>query len=209
MKHFICLTFCFLFVFSLYAKNIPVESSVNEDGTVEILNPKGLISQRIACRNNTNLSFSVEVEGYKLKATTKTQITGKNKKNLKANKWTGLTSIFDGSMDNFGKFIVSVTDGTILEYKLSTNHGDLYIDIYKVEMNDGTVSEELEEIQKTVVSKNKGTKISVKNNKNENPAKNSNEEPVVDQLLKWKQLLDMGAITQEEYDEQKALLLKR
>ena len=36
---------------------------------------------------------------------------------------------------------------------------------------------------------------------------NNQEESVVDQLFKWKQLLDMGAITQEEYDEQKGKLL--
>ena len=148
----------------------------------------------------------MEIEGFKLKADTKTRITGKTKKNLKANKWTGLSSIFDGTLDNFGKFIVSVKDGNILEYKLSTNHGDLYIDIFKVEMNDGTVSEELEENRKTVVKKSKGTKISIKDNKKETPH-NNQEESVVDQLFKWKQLLDMGAITQEEYDKQKAKLL--
>lgn len=194
------------FAFSSYAKAIPVESTVNDEGDIEIINPKGLISQRIACRNHTNLNFYVEIEGFKLKANTKTRITGKTKKNLKANKWTGLTSIFDGTLDNFGKFIVSVKDGNILEYKLSTNHGDLYIDIFKVEMNDGTVSEELEENKKTVVKKSKGTKISIKDNKKETPH-NNQEESVVDQLFKWKQLLDMGAITQEEYDKQKAKLL--
>lgn len=194
------------FAFSSYAKAIPVESTVNDEGDIEIINPKGLISQRIACRNHTNLNFYVEIEGFKLKADTKTRITGKTKKNLKANKWTGLTSIFDGTLDNFGKFIVSVKDGNILEYKLSTNHGDLYIDIFKVEMNDGTVSEELEENRKTVVKKSKGTKISIKDNKKETPH-NNQEESVVDQLFKWKQLLDMGAITQEEYDKQKAKLL--
>lgn len=194
------------FAFSSYAKAIPVESTVNDEGDIEIINPKGLISQRIACRNHTNLNFYVEIEGFKLKADTKTRITGKTKKNLKANKWTGLSSIFDGTLDNFGKFIVSVKDGNILEYKLSTNHGDLYIDIFKVEMNDGTVSEELEENKKTVVKKSKGTKISIKDNKKETPH-NNQEESVVDQLFKWKQLLDMGAITQEEYDEQKAKLL--
>lgn len=194
------------FAFSSYAKAIPVESTVNDEGDIEIINPKGLISQRIACRNHTNLNFYVEIEGFKLKADTKTRITGKTKKNLKANKWTGLSSIFDGTLDNFGKFIVSVKDGNILEYKLSTNHGDLYIDIFKVEMNDGTVSEELEENRKTVVKKSKGTKISIKDNKKETPH-NNQEESVVDQLFKWKQLLDMGAITQEEYDEQKAKLL--
>lgn len=194
------------FAFSSYAKAIPVESTVNDEGDIEIINPKGLISQRIACRNHTNLNFYVEIEGFKLKADTKTRITGKTKKNLKANKWTGLSSIFDGTLDNFGKFIVSVKDGNILEYKLSTNHGDLYIDIFKVEMNDGTVSEELEENKKTVVKKSKGTKISIKDNKKETPH-NNQEESVVDQLLKWKQLLDMGAITQEEYDKQKAKLL--
>lgn len=194
------------FAFSSYAKAIPVESTVNDEGDIEIINPKGLISQRIACRNHTNLNFYVEIEGFKLKADTKTRITGKTKKNLKANKWTGLSSIFDGTLDNFGKFIVSVKDGNILEYKLSTNHGDLYIDIFKVEMNDGTVSEELEENRKTVVKKSKGTKISIKDNKRETPH-NNQEESVVDQLFKWKQLLDMGAITQEEYDKQKAKLL--
>lgn len=194
------------FAFSSYAKAIPVESTVNDEGDIEIINPKGLISQRIACRNHTNLNFYVEIEGFKLKADTKTRITGKTKKNLKANKWTGLSSIFDGTLDNFGKFIVSVKDGNILEYKLSTNHGDLYIDIFKVEMNDGTVSEELEENRKTVVKESKGTKISIKDNKKETPH-NNQEESVVDQLFKWKQLLDMGAITQEEYDEQKAKLL--
>lgn len=194
------------FAFSSYAKAIPVESTVNDEGDIEIINPKGLISQRIACRNHTNLNFYVEIEGFKLKADTKTRITGKTKKNLKANKWTGLSSIFDGTLDNFGKFIVSVKDGNILEYKLSTNHGDLYIDIFKVEMNDGTVSEELEENKKTVVKKSKGTKISIKDNKKETPH-NNKEESVVDQLFKWKQLLDMGAITQEEYDKQKAKLL--
>lgn len=194
------------FAFSSYAKAIPVESTVNDEGDIEIINPKGLISQRIACRNHTNLNFYVEIEGFKLKADTKTRITGKTKKNLKANKWTGLSSIFDGTLDNFGKFIVSVKDGNILEYKLSTNHGDLYIDIFKVEMNDGTVSEELEENRKTVVKKSKGTKISIKDNKKETPH-NNQEESVVDQLFKWKQLLDMGAITQEEYDKQKAKLL--
>lgn len=194
------------FAFSSYAKAIPVESTVNDEGDIEIINPKGLISQRIACRNHTNLNFYVEIEGFKLKADTKTRITGKAKKNLKANKWTGLSSIFDGTLDNFGKFIVSVKDGNILEYKLSTNHGDLYIDIFKVEMNDGTVSEELEENRKTVVKESKGTKISIKDNKKETPH-NNQEESVVDQLFKWKQLLDMGAITQEEYDEQKAKLL--
>ena len=194
------------FAFSSYAKAIPVESTVNDEGDIEIINPKGLISQRIACRNHTNLNFYVEIEGFKLKANTKTRITGKTKKNLKANKWTGLSSIFDGTLDNFGKFIVSVKDGNILEYKLSTNHGDLYIDIFKVEMNDGTVSEELEENRKTVVKESKGTKISIKDNKKETPH-NNQEESVVDQLLKWKQLLDMGAITQEEYDKQKAKLL--
>lgn len=194
------------FAFSSYAKAIPVESTVNDEGDIEIINPKGLISQRIACRNHTNLNFYVEIEGFKLKANTKTRITGKTKKNLKANKWTGLSSIFDGTLDNFGKFIVSVKDGNILEYKLSTNHGDLYIDIFKVEMNDGTVSEELEENRKTVVKKSKGTKISIKDNKKETPH-NNQEESVVDQLFKWKQLLDMGAITQEEYDKQKAKLL--
>ena len=194
------------FAFSSYAKAIPVESTVNDEGDIEIINPKGLISQRIACRNHTNLNFYVEIEGFKLKADTKTRITGKTKKNLKANKWTGLSSIFDGTLDNFGKFIVSVKDGNILEYKLSTNHGDLYIDIFKVEMNDGTVSEELEENKKTVVKKSKGTKISIKDNKKETPH-NNQEESVVDQLFKWKQLLDMGAITQEEYNEQKAKLL--
>ena len=194
------------FAFSSYAKAIPVESTVNDEGDIEIINPKGLISQRIACRNHTNLNFYVEIEGFKLKANTKTRITGKTKKNLKANKWTGLSSIFDGTLDNFGKFIVSVKDGNILEYKLSTNHGDLYIDIFKVEMNDGTVSEELEENRKTVVKESKGTKISIKDNKKETPH-NNQEESVVDQLFKWKQLLDMGAITQEEYDEQKAKLL--
>lgn len=196
------------FAFSSYAKAIPVESTVNDEGDIEIINPKGLISQRIACRNHTNLNFYVEIEGFKLKADTKTRITGKTKKNLKANKWTGLSSIFDGTLDNFGKFIVSVKDGNILEYKLSTNHGDLYIDIFKVEMNDGTVSEELEENKKTVVKKSKGTKISIKDNKKETPH-NNQEESVVDQLFKWKQLLDMGAITQEEYDEQKAKLLNK
>lgn len=196
------------FAFSSYAKAIPVESTVNDEGDIEIINPKGLISQRIACRNHTNLNFYVEIEGFKLKANTKTRITGKTKKNLKANKWTGLSSIFDGTLDNFGKFIVSVKDGNILEYKLSTNHGDLYIDIFKVEMNDGTVSEELEENRKTVVKKSKGTKISIKDNKKETPH-NNQEESVVDQLFKWKQLLDMGAITQEEYDEQKAKLLNK
>ena len=194
------------FAFSSYAKAIPVESTVNDEGDIEIINPKGLISQRIACRNHTNLNFYVEIEGFKLKADTKTRITEKTKKNLKANKWTGLSSIFDGTLDNFGKFIVSVKDGNILEYKLSTNHGDLYIDIFKVEMNDGTVSEELEENKKTVVKKSKGTKISIKDNKKETPH-NNQEESVVDQLFKWKQLLDMGAITQEEYDKQKAKLL--
>ena len=194
------------FAFSSYAKAIPVESTVNDEGDIEIINPKGLISQRIACRNHTNLNFYVEIEGFKLKANTKTRITGKTKKNLKANKWTGLSSIFDGTLDNFGKFIVSVKDGNILEYKLSTNHGDLYIDIFKVEMNDGTVSEELEENRKTVVKESKGTKISIKDNKKETPH-NNQEESVVDQLFKWKQLLDMGAITQEEYDKQKAKLL--
>lgn len=194
------------FAFSSYAKAIPVESTVNDEGDIEIINPKGLISQRIACRNHTNLNFYVEIEGFKLKADTQTRITGKTKKNLKANKWTGLSSIFDGTLDNFGKFIVSVKDGNILEYKLSTNHGDLYIDIFKVEMNDGTVSEELEENKKTVVKKSKGTKISIKDNKKETPH-NNQEESVVDQLFKWKQLLDMGAITQEEYDKQKAKLL--
>lgn len=194
------------FAFSSYAKAIPVESTVNDEGDIEIINPKGLISQRIACRNHTNLNFYVEIEGFKLKADTKTRITGKTKKNLKANKWTGLSSIFDGTLDNFGKFIVSVKDGNILEYKLSTNHGDLYIDIFKVEMNDGTVSEELEENRKTVVKESKGTKISIKDNKKETPH-NNQEESVVDQLFKWKQLLDMGAITQEEYDKQKAKLL--
>lgn len=194
------------FAFSSYAKAIPVESTVNDEGDIEIINPKGLISQRIACRNHTNLNFYVEIEGFKLKADTKTRITGKTKKNLKANKWTGLSSIFDGTLDNFGKFIVSVKDGNILEYKLSTNHGDLYIDIFKVEMNDGTVSEELEENKKTVVKKSKGTKISIKDNKKETPH-NNQEESVVDQLFKWKKLLDMGAITQEEYDKQKAKLL--
>lgn len=194
------------FTFSSYAKAIPVESTVNDEGDIEIINPKGLISQRIACRNHTNLNFYVEIEGFKLKANTKTRITGKTNKNLKANKWTGLSSIFDGTLDNFGKFIVSVKDGNILEYKLSTNHGDLYIDIFKVEMNDGTVSEELEENKKTVVKKSKGTKILLKDNKKETPH-NNQEESVVDQLFKWKQLLDMGAITQEEYDEQKAKLL--
>lgn len=194
------------FAFSSYAKAIPVESTVNDEGDIEIINPKGLISQRIACRNHTNLNFYVEIEGFKLKADTKTRITGKTKKNLKANKWTGLSSIFDGTLDNFGKFIVSVKDGNILEYKLSTNHGDLYIDIFKVEMNDGTVSEELEENRKTVVKESKGTKISIKDNKKET-SHNNQEESVVDQLFKWKQLLDMGAITQEEYDEQKAKLL--
>ena len=194
------------FAFSSYAKAIPVESTVNDEGDIEIINPKGLISQRIACRNHTNLNFYVEIEGFKLKADTKTRITGKTKKNLKANKWTGLSSIFDGTLDNFGKFIVSVKDGNILEYKLSTNHGALYIDIFKVEMNDGTVSEELEENKKTVVKKSKGTKISIKDNKKETPH-NNQEESVVDQLFKWKQLLDMGAITQEEYDKQKAKLL--
>lgn len=196
------------FAFSSYAKAIPVESTVNDEGDIEIINPKGLISQRIACRNHTNLNFYVEIEGFKLKADTKTRITGKTKKNLKANKWTGLSSIFDGTLDNFGKFIVSVKDGNILEYKLSTNHGDLYIDIFKVEMNDGTVSEELEENKKTVVKKSKGTKISIKDNKKETPH-NNQEESVVDQLFKWKQLLDMGAITQEEYDKQKAKLLNK
>ena len=194
------------FAFSSYAKAIPVESTVNDEGDIEIINPKGLISQRIACRNHTNLNFYVEIEGFKLKADTKTRITGKTKKNLKANKWTGLSSIFDGTLDNFGKFIVSVKDGNILEYKLSTNHGDLYIDIFKVEMNDGTVSEELEENRKTVVKESKGTQISIKDNKKETPH-NNQEESVVDQLFKWKQLLDMGAITQEEYDKQKAKLL--
>lgn len=206
MKYILCLIFSLCFAFSSYAKAIPVESTVNDEGDIEIINPKGLISQRIACRNHTNLNFYVEIEGFKLKADTKTRITGKTKKNLKANKWTGLSSIFDGTLDNFGKFIVSVKDGNILEYKLSTNHGDLYIDIFKVEMNDGTVSEELEENKKTVVKKSKGTKISIKDNKKETPH-NNQEESVVDQLFKWKQLLDMGAITQEEYDKQKAKLL--
>ena len=206
MKYILCLIFSLCFAFSSYAKAISVESTVNDEGNIEIINPKGLISQRIACRNNTNLNFYVEIEGFKLKADTKTRITGKTKKNLKANKWTGLSSIFDGTLDNFGKFIVSVKDGNILEYKLSTNHGDLYIDIFKVEMNDGTVSEELEENKKTVVKKSKGTKISIKDNKKETPH-NNQEESVVDQLFKWKQLLDMGAITQEEYDKQKAKLL--
>ena len=73
-------------------------------------------------------------------------------------------------------------------------------------MNDGTVSEELEENRKTVVKKSKGTKISIKDNKKETPH-NNQAESVVDQLFKWKQLLDMGAITQEEYDKQKAKLL--
>lgn len=206
MKYILCLIFSLSFAFSSYAKAIPVESTVNDEGDIEIINPKGLISQRIACRNHTNLNFYVEIEGFKLKADTKTRITGKTKKNLKANKWTGLSSIFDGTLDNFGKFIVSVKDGNILEYKLSTNHGDLYIDIFKVEMNDGTVSEELEENRKTVVKESKGTKISIKDNKKETPH-NNQEESVVDQLFKWKQLLDMGAITQEEYDKQKAKLL--
>lgn len=212
MKYvFLCLL-CFFTVFCAYTRDLAVKSSINEDGYVEAANVKGAVNQRIYCKNHTLSKISITVDGVRSKTDVVPVV--KSKKLLDVNKGSYLSSNFDNHLEVFQNFIIKCREGKIVDCKVSAAHGDLYIDVYKIQSSDSIdelpESDLTENIQKKSEVSDKGTKIKTGKRKSESapePEKSESSEPVVDQLLKWKQLLDMGAITQEEYDTQKAKLL--
>lgn len=84
---------------------------------------------------------------------------------------------YEDDLDDFSSFIISIEDGKILSYTAETAWSDLYFYINETDVKP----------------------IQAQNNQ---PAYSA-----ADELLKWKELLDKGAITQEEFDAKKKQLL--
>mgnify|MGYP006916226518 CR=1 FL=1 len=62
MKKSFILAFLFL-SFSLFAKTIPLSSSINNQGEIEIDNSKGNVEDRIHIENNTDSNISIIIKG--------------------------------------------------------------------------------------------------------------------------------------------------
>lgn len=88
-----------------------------------------------------------------------------------------ITTSYEDDLDDFSSFIISIEGGKIISYTAETAWSDLYFYI---------------------------TETDVK------PAQSNNGQSsysAADEILKWKELLDKGVITQEQFDAKKNQLL--
>lgn len=97
---------------------------------------------------------------------------------VKAHDGLYLPSSFEDDLDDFVRFRIEIQNGTVESCTAQCEWSDLYLIINKVTVKGSGSAESLSE-----------------------------SVSAADELLKWKKLLDAGAVTQEEYEAKKKQLL--
>lgn len=172
----------FLLSVSSYAITVTIASRMNDNGEVEVYNSSEKIEDRINIKNNTDFNISVVVKGvHKNKGE---MIVASGLVLAQSDKY--LSTIYEDDLDDFRYFIVTLEDRKIVGYLAETAWSDLYF---------------------TVNAVSEVTPKDSKNGNSEITPKKVSTAADADELLKWKKLLDSGAITQEEYNAKKKQLL--
>lgn len=149
------------------------------DGSVSVIREKGDFEDNIKISNKTDRTLTVSVKGIR-KRSGKEEFLGNQK--IDVGKTERLHTNFSGRMDLFSDFTFRFSEGAVTGFETSLEKNDLYLYINGIE--------EKSEQKADVDSVSAGS-----------------VEDAADKILKYKKLLDMGAITQQEFDLLKKQIL--
>ncbi len=151
-----------------------------DDGSVFVIRKKGDFEDNIKISNRTDIILTVSVNG-KRKRSGKEEFLGNQR--IEPGKTERLQTDFTGRMDLFSDFTFRFSEGPVSDFETSLERNDLYLCINKI-------------LEKT----------EAKNDAFSSGTENS-EDDIADKILKYKKLLDIGAITQQEFVTLKKKLL--
>lgn len=149
------------------------------DGSVFVIREKGDFEDNIKISNKTERTLTVSVKGIR-KRSGKEEFLGNQK--IDAGKTERLHTDFSGRMDLFSDFTFRFSEGAVTGFETSLEKNDLYLYINGIG-------------EKTEI---KADSVSISAVSAEDSA---------DKILKYKKLLDMGAITQQEFEMLKKQIL--
>ena len=154
----------------------------NERGEIIIDNSHGDVEDRIRFLNKTDSIINITIAAKHKKSK---QINLLASATIKPKDTQFVNSSYNDNLDDFSYFIVTTSNGEIIACKAESSHDDLYFYIDEFSASDSQYQ-----------TASSGTK---------NSSQSTNQ--ALDELLKWKQLLDAGVITQVEFDIKKRELL--
>ncbi len=149
------------------------------DGSVFVIREKGDFEDNIKISNKTDQTLTVSVKGIR-KRSGKEEFLGNQK--IDAGKTERLHTDFSGRMDLFSDFTFRFSEGAVTGFETSLEKNDLYLYINGIG-------------EKPEIKADSDSVSAV-------PAEDS-----ADKILKYKKLLDMGAITQQEFETLKKQIL--
>lgn len=176
----------FVAVMAVFCSFCYAESGrILDDGSVFVVRNKGDFEDDIKIINKTNSVLTVSVKGTR-KRSGKPEFIGSQRINIgSAEKLHG---DFSGRMDLFSDFTFTFFEGNVKNFETSLSGDDLYISINRID--DRTDEKE----SAAPVS---DSALNLENS----------DDDIAGKILKYKKLLDMGAITQQEFDLLKKKLL--
>ncbi len=149
------------------------------DGSVFVIREKGDFEDNIKISNKTDQTLTVSVKGIR-KRSGKEEFLGNQK--IEAGKTERLHTEFGGRMDLFSDFTFRFSEGAVTGFETYLEKNDLYLYINGI-----------------------GEKTEIKADSDSVSAVLA--EDSADKILKYKKLLDMGAITQQEFETLKKQIL--
>lgn len=152
-----------------------------DNGSVFVIRNKGDFEDNIKISNRTDFTLTVSVKGTR-KRSGKEEFLGNQR--IEPGKTERLRTDFSGRMDLFSDFTFCFSEGSVSDFETSLERNDLYLCINKI------------------FGKTEKDEDVASASKSEKP-----EEDIADKILKYKKLLDVGAISQQEFDTLKKQLL--
>lgn len=163
--------FIFLSVLIALGPCVFAESGrILDDGSVFVVRNKGDFEENIKIINKTNSDLTVSVKGTR-KRSGKIEFVGSQKIEIGT---TGkIYGEYAGRMDLFSDFTFTFFEGAVKSFDTSLYDSNLHLCINRIE-------------QKNVSAVDSDSEDS--------------DDDIADKILKYKKLLDMGAITQQEFE---------
>lgn len=154
------------------------------EGGILVDNSKGNVEDRIRLINNSSYDIEISIMGnHKKKGVIQIAVV-----DMRARDTDYIDTPYEDDLDDFKSFIISTENGNIISCLAECSHDDLIFSIDKFSPS-----------YKNSLKTQRGTESIQESNTITNDS--------VDELLKWKELLDAGIITQVEFDIKKKQLL--
>lgn len=170
----------FIAVLAAFCSFFYAESGrILDDGSLFVVRNKGDFEDDIKIINNTNSALTVSVKGTR-KRSGKTEFIGSQK--IGVGSAEKLHGDFSGRMDLFSDFTFTFFEGAVKIFETSISSDDLNVCIKQIG-------------EKTAETQSGDSALEIPS------------DDVADKILKYKKLLDMGAITQQEFDLLKKKIL--